>query len=76
MNAVVASIFEAKHDALEAGWEQAINDDAVLRECIYRKRRCTLIDIESTEITLTDDSGCRISVVDDDQIEWVNLHPQ
>ena len=76
MNAVVASLFEAKHDALEAGWEQAINDDVVLRECIYRKRKCTLIDIESTEITLTDDSGRRISVVDDDQIEWVNLHPQ
>ena len=76
MNAVVASLFEAKHDALEAGWEQAINGDVVLRKCIYRKRKCTLIDIESTEITLTDDSGRRISVVDDDQIEWVNLHPQ
>ena len=76
LNAVVASLFEAKHAALEAGREQVINDDVVLRECIYRNKICTLIDIQSTEITLEDESGRRFSVDDDDQIEWVNLHPQ
>ena len=37
---------------------------------------CTLIDTQSTDITLEDESGRRFSVDDDDQIEWVNLHPQ
>lgn len=76
LNAVVASLFEAKHAALETGLEQAINDDVVLKECIYRNRMCILIDIESTGITLTDDSGRSFKVDDDDQIEWVSLHPQ
>ena len=76
LNAVVASLFEAKHAYLETGLEQAINDDVVLKECIYRNRMCILIDIESTGITLTDDSGRSFKVDDDDQIEWVSLHPQ
>ena len=76
LNAVVASLFEAKHTALEAGREQVINNDVILRECVYRNKICTLIDIQSTEITLEDESGRRFSVDDDDQIEWVNLHPQ
>ena len=77
LNAVVASIFEAKHAALEAGGEQqAINDDIVLREVVYRNKVCILIDIQSTNITLKDDAGHRFTVDDDDQIEWVNLHPQ
>ena len=76
LNAVVASLFEAKHAALEAGREQVINDDVVLRECIYRNEMCTLADIESTAIILTDDSGRRFTVGDDDQITWLNLHPQ
>ena len=76
LNAVVASLFEAKHTAFEAGREQVINNDVILRECVYRNKICTLIDIQSTEITLEDESGRRFSVDDDDQIEWVNLHPQ
>ena len=76
LNAVVASIFEAKHAALEAGEKQAINDEIVLKECVYRNKLCTLIDIHSTYITLEDESGHCFSVDDDDQIEWVNLHPQ
>ena len=76
LNAVVASLFEAKHTAFEAGREQVINNDVILRECVYRNKICTLIDIQSTEISLEDESGRRFSVGDDDQIEWVNLHPQ
>ena len=76
LNAVVASTFESKHPALKPSEQQVINDDAVLRECIYRNKSCTLIGIESTEITLADESGQRFSVDDDDQIEWLNLHPQ
>ena len=76
LNAVVASLFEEKHDVLVAVGEQKINHDVVLRECIYRSKMCTLIDIHSTEITLKDESGRRFSVDDDDQIAWVNLHPQ
>ena len=76
LNAVVASIFEAKHTALEAGGEQAINNDVVLRDCIYRNKSCTLIDIQSRDITLKDESGRCFSVDDDDQIKWINLHPQ
>ena len=76
LNAVVASLFEAKHAALETGLEQVINDDVVLKECVYRNRMCILIDIESTGITLTDDSGRSFKVDDDDQIMWVSLHPQ
>jgi biotin-[acetyl-CoA-carboxylase] ligase BirA-like protein len=76
LNAVVASIFEAKHAALEAGGEQAINNDVVLRDCIYRNKSCTLIDIQSRDITLKDESGRCFSVDDDDQIKWINLHPQ
>ena len=76
LNAVVASIFEAKHAALEAGENQAIKDEIVLKECVYRNKLCTLIDIHSTNITLEDESGHCFSVDDDAQIEWVNLHPQ
>ena len=76
LNAVVASLFETKHTALVAGREQVINNAVVLRECVYRNKICTLIDIQSTEISLEDESGRRFSVDDDDQIEWVNLHPQ
>lgn len=77
LNAVVASIFEAKHAAIEAGKEQqGVNDDIVLRDCIYRKKLCTLIDIQSTNVTLKDESGHCFSVDDDAQIEWINLHPQ
>ena len=76
LNAVVASLFEEKHAVLKAGAEQTINDDVILRDCIYRSKTCTLIDIQSTDITLEDESGRRFSVDDDDQIEWVNLHPQ
>ena len=76
LNAVVASLFEAKHTALEAGREQVINNDVILKECVYRNKMCTLIDIQSTDITLEEKSGRRFSVDDDDQIEWVNLHPQ
>ena len=77
LNAVVASIFEAKHAAIEAGGkQQAINDSIVLKECVYRNILCTLIDIHSTNITLEDESGHCFSVDDDAQIEWINLHPQ
>ena len=76
MNAVVASLFETKHVALRAGLEQAINDDVVLKDCIYRNRMCTLVGIESTKIILKDDSDRRFTVDDDDLIEWVNFHPQ
>ncbi|MEC7180527.1 MAG: biotin--[acetyl-CoA-carboxylase] ligase [Candidatus Thermoplasmatota archaeon] len=76
LNAVVASIFEVKHAALEAGENQAIKDEIVLKECVYRNKLCTLIDIHSTNITLEDESGHCFSVDDDAQIEWVNLHPQ
>ena len=76
LNAVVASLFEEKHAVLEAVGEQEINHGVVLRECIYRSKMCTLIDIQSTEITLKDESGRCFSVNDDEQIEWVNLHPQ
>ena len=76
LNAVVASTFESKHPALNPSEQQVINDGVVLRECIYRNKSCTLIGIESTEITLADESGQRFVVDDDDQIEWLNLHPQ
>ena len=76
MNAVVASLFETKHVALRAGLEQAINDDVVLKDCIYRNRMCTLVGVESTKIILKDDSDRRFTVDDDDLIEWVNFHPQ
>ncbi|CAI8284973.1 MAG: Bifunctional ligase/repressor BirA [Candidatus Poseidoniaceae archaeon] len=76
LNAVVASIFESKHPALKAIEQQVINDEVIIKNCIYRNKSCTLVSIESTEITLTDESGNRFSVDDDDQIEWLNLHPQ
>ena len=76
LNAVVASLFEEKHAVLKAVGGQEINHDVVLRDCIYRSKMCTLVDTQSTDITLEDESGRRFSVDDDDQIEWVNLHPQ
>lgn len=76
LNAVVSSIFEAKHPALKAREEHEISENVVLRKCVYRNRLCTLSGIESTGITLKDESGRHFSVDDDDQIEWLNLHPQ
>jgi len=76
LNAVVASIFEPKHSALKANDEQAINDDATLRKCIYRNKSCTLVSVGSTEITIEDETGHRFSIDDDDQIEWLNLRSQ
>ena len=76
LNAVVASLFEKKHPILESANGQLISDEVVLRECIYRKKSCRLSAIESTLITLIDDDGNHFSVDDDDQIEWLNLHPQ
>ena len=76
LNAVIASIFENKHPALETHNQQMIFHDVVLQDCIYRNKVCSLSSVESTTITLVDEAGKCFTVDDDDQIEWVNLHPQ
>ena len=76
LNAVLSSIFENKHPALETHNQQMIFHDVVLQDCIYRNKVCSLSSVESTTITLVDEAGKCFTVDDDDQIEWVNLHPQ
>lgn len=75
-SAVVASVFEKKHPALEEANGQSVNEDLLLQNCIYRNELCRISSIESIVITLVDETGNRYAVDDDDQITWLNLHPQ
>ena len=76
LSAVVASMFEHKHDALKRIGNGSIANEYLLRDCFYRAKTCTLQKVGERDIELLSDGEETYRVGDDEEIIWTNLHPQ
>ena len=76
LNAIIASLFEDRLPQIGGIELPVIDSKIVLSDCIYRNVECQLMFIESSGIVLVDKAGNQYTISDDDDVEWINLHPQ
>lgn len=76
LNAIIASLFEDRLPQTGEIELPTIDPNIVLSNCVYRKKECQLMAIESSGIVLVDKTGNQYTISDDDEVEWINLHPQ
>ncbi len=76
LNAVIGSLFEPKQDLPPSTNHPNLELNSVLKECLYRNKICVLVAVNEQAIVLSDQSGNRFSIENDDELNWTNLHPQ
>ena len=76
LNAVVASMFENKHSALEGVNNDYLDSKYILSKCIYRNKLYSLESVSSHGLILMDEAEQKVSIDDDVNLDWINLHPQ
>ena len=76
LNAVVASMFEKKHPAVQKQNSESTTLESMLRTCFYREKKYTVASVSMQGLILEDDHGTKVTVEDDANLTWISLHPQ
>ena len=76
LNAVIASLFEIKHSVLQVSNENDFDSEYILSRCIYRNEPHRLESVSSHGLILMNEAEEKVSIDDDVELDWINLHPQ